>query len=69
MRFSSFALAAFSLGSAFAAPAVQQTEPRALEILASVSTTIENTKAVVDVELKSLRKFHIPGWPFSQRTN
>ncbi|KAI2611158.1 uncharacterized protein GGS25DRAFT_184190 [Hypoxylon fragiforme] len=54
MRFSSFALAAFSLGSAFAAPAVQQTEPRALEILASVSTTIENTKAVVDVELKSL---------------
>lgn len=57
MRFSNIALAAFSFGSAIAAPAAHQNNARALEILATATATVGTVKSSVDVELKSICMF------------
>ena len=49
MRFTNFALAAFSVGSALAAPAVHQPHARALEILGVATTTVSTVKMTVDI--------------------
>ncbi|KAI1765199.1 hypothetical protein GGR53DRAFT_279144 [Hypoxylon sp. FL1150] len=56
MRFTSFALAAFSMGSALAAPAVHQPHARAVEILSTATTTVSTVKTTVEGELQSVSK-------------
>lgn len=56
MRFTNFALAAFSLGSALAAPAVHQPHARALEILGVATTTVSSVKSNVEGELQTINK-------------
>ncbi|KAI1375965.1 hypothetical protein F4677DRAFT_459923 [Hypoxylon crocopeplum] len=54
MRFTNFALAAFSLGSALAAPATHQSHARALQILGTATSTISTVKTTVEGELQNI---------------
>ncbi|KAI0181589.1 hypothetical protein GGR52DRAFT_45119 [Hypoxylon sp. FL1284] len=56
MRFSSFVLAAFSMGSALAAPATHQQNARALEVLTTATSTLASVKTNVEGELQSISK-------------
>ncbi|KAI1388993.1 uncharacterized protein F4822DRAFT_429607 [Hypoxylon trugodes] len=52
MRFTNFALAAFSMGSALAAPAVHQQQARAIELLSTAITTVTGVQKTVEGDLK-----------------
>ncbi|XXG97294.1 hypothetical protein Hte_003590 [Hypoxylon texense] len=56
MRFTNFALAAFSMGSALAAPAVHQPHARALEVISTATSTVTTVKTTVQGELQSVSK-------------
>ncbi|KAL7624146.1 hypothetical protein AAE478_005703 [Parahypoxylon ruwenzoriense] len=56
MRFTNFALAAFSMGSALAVPTTHQAHARQLQILGTATATVGSVKTTVEAELATIAK-------------